>query len=308
MLTFLLLTAIAPAYAQLPGANGKSGQPFTIDADDSLEYRQAEKIYVAKGRAKVTREGASVTADTLTAYERDKVADKNGNKIKSSANPIGGGGSSEIWKFEADGNVVVDNGNAAKPSIAYGDHATYDIDSQRAVLTGKNLHLDSGADRITARDSFEYLTDKKEAIATGDAKAVQTPTAANPNTRTVTADTLHVFFMQDRAANAKDNSGLAADHIEARGHVRVTTETVNGAEKQTSTATSEQATFDNKGNKATLMGNVKIARGPNQLEGERAEVDMNTGVSRLLAAPAAANGKKPRVRGLLVPGSGVVTQ
>ena len=361
----LLLAAAAPAFAQLSDSltagaadstaggtangttgtsagetkndGGKSAQPFTIDAEESLEYRQAERLYVARGRAKVTRNGASITADTLTAYERDKAGTKAGTKESAAsrstapappaASPVTGGGNTEIWKFEAEGNVVIDNGNAEQPSTAYGDRAVYDIDSQRAVLTGSNLHLDSGApaakSRITARDSFEYLTDKHEAIANGNAKAVQSPTADNLATRTVSADQLHVFFTDDgqsgktagktggKTADKTMGGSLTADHTEARGHVRVTTETPanpqTGAQKQTSTATSDSAIFDNKGNQATLIGNVKIARGPNQLEGARGEIDMNSGVSRLLAAPAADGKPRARVRGLLIPGSGVVT-
>jgi lipopolysaccharide export system protein LptA len=50
-------------------------------------------------------------------------------------------------------------------------------------------------------------------------------------------------------------------------------------------------------NVAVLMGNVKITRGDNQLNGEAAEMNMTTKVNRVIAGPAAG-----RVSGLLIPG------
>ena len=46
---------------------------------------------------------------------------------------------------------------------------------------------------------------------------------------------------------------------------------------------------------ARVAGNVRITRGQNQLDGSEAEVDMKTGISRLLA------GNTGRVQGLVVP-------
>ena len=46
---------------------------------------------------------------------------------------------------------------------------------------------------------------------------------------------------------------------------------------------------------ARLAGNVRITRGQNQLNGAEAEVNMKTGISRLLA------GDGGRVQGLVVP-------
>ena len=48
---------------------------------------------------------------------------------------------------------------------------------------------------------------------------------------------------------------------------------------------------------ATLTGDVQLSRGDNQLNGDRAEVDLNSGVSRLVSAPG---GEGP-IRALLVP-------
>ena len=60
-------------------------------------------------------------------------------------------------------------------------------------------------------------------------------------------------------------------------------------------AASDEAVYDLTTNLATLAGNVRLTRGDNHLSGSRAEVDLETGISRLLAA-----GEGP-VRALLVP-------
>jgi lipopolysaccharide export system protein LptA len=48
---------------------------------------------------------------------------------------------------------------------------------------------------------------------------------------------------------------------------------------------------------ATLTGSVKITRGKNQLNGDAAEVNLRTGISRIINQP----GKGGPVRALLVP-------
>jgi len=49
-----------------------------------------------------------------------------------------------------------------------------------------------------------------------------------------------------------------------------------------------------------LFGSVKITREDNQLNGEYGEVNLDTGVSRMLSGPPGATGPQP-VRGLFSP-------
>src|SRR5208282_2239571 len=53
---------------------------------------------------------------------------------------------------------------------------------------------------------------------------------------------------------------------------------------------------------ADLKGSVKITRGSDQLDGECATMNMNSGISRLYAC-----GKEKQVRGLLIPRQGEAT-
>ena len=78
--------------------------------------------------------------------------------------------------------------------------------------------------------------------------------------------------------------------VEADGNVVITT--------PEEVARGREGVYNADKGTATLTGDVRITRGENQLNGERAVVNLNTGVSRLL--PAA---KGERVKGLFTPGT-----
>ena len=53
---------------------------------------------------------------------------------------------------------------------------------------------------------------------------------------------------------------------------------------------------------ATLKGNVSIVRGDTILKGDLAEINLKTGISKLLTVDSVGSNKeKPRVRGLIYP-------
>ena len=63
----------------------------------------------------------------------------------------------------------------------------------------------------------------------------------------------------------------------------------------TETATSERGIYDMITGIVSIFGSVKIFRGNDQLTGEYGEVNLKTGISRLLNTPP-SGGKKGRVR------------
>lgn len=182
------------------------------------------------------------------------------------------GSGTEIWRLEAAGKVVM----STPTETAYGDRAVYNIDLQRLRLTGKGLRLVAGDDVVTARDSIDYYQGKQIAVATGNALAVR-------QDRKISADVLTAAFKPDRTGK------LQLAEVQADGNVVITTpnEIARGA----------QGVYNVPKEIATLTGNVRVTQGKNQLNGQRAEVNMKTGVSRLLAGKAGDG----RVRGLFVP-------
>lgn len=180
----------------------------------------------------------------------------------------------EIWKLTAEEGVRVQSGE----NSAYGDKAVYEVDKGLAVMTGSNLRLVSPEQTVTARDRLEYWTEKGEANAIGDAKVVR-------GEDTLTADTLKATFKE----NAQGKRAL--DTLEAVGNVVI----ITPEEK----LTGKHGIYHAATNVAELKGDVRIERGPNILEGERAEVDLTSNVSKIFGAPE--NGG--RVRGIFYPGS-----
>jgi lipopolysaccharide export system protein LptA len=183
-------------------------------------------------------------------------------------------GQSEIYRIIATGNVKL----SSETDVATGDQAIYDIDDAVVVLTGKDLKYKTPNETLTAEESLEYWETERMAVARGNAVAVA-------DDRTLRGDVLTARF------EAGKNGENELSRIDGDGNVTIRT--------STDFVVGNQGVYDAKTGIATLVGSVKITRGENQLNGDRAVVDLNTGVSRLTAN---GNGDgKSRVRGLLVP-------
>ena len=247
-----LLFAAAGADAQnLLDVNG-GAKPLEINADNGIEWRRDQKVYVASGNARAARGDLELFADVLTAHYRK-----------------GPDGRSEVYKITANGRVRIVSPNEQ----AVGERGAYDVDNGIVVLLGENLKYQTENAVITARDSLEYWEARNMAVARGDAVATR-------EDRRIEADVLAAHFAPD------ETDDLTLDRIEAYGNVSVA--------DPKNFASGERGTYFVKREVATLRGDVKITRGENQLNGDFAEVNLATGVSRL-------TGVENRVKGLLLP-------
>jgi lipopolysaccharide export system protein LptA len=204
----------------------------------------------------------------------------------------------EVYRLQAEGNVHI----FTPTDMAQGDLATYDIDQAVLVLTGHNLRLTTPNDVLTARDDLEYWSARHMAVARGDAVVV------TKDGRRLAADTLVAYTSPTQSTPAGTPSSPAAtqvaakppdpnadpltssgklEKVEAYGHVSIRT--------VTDTVTGDRGVYVPDTGIARVLGEVRITRGQNQLAGSEAQVNMKTGISRLLA------GNTGRVQGLLVP-------
>lgn len=183
-------------------------------------------------------------------------------------------GTSEIFRIVAEGNVVI----ATPRERATGDKAVYVLDKALVRLTGRDLQFRNAQDLITARESLEYWQEKHVAVARGDATAIR-------DNQRIRADLMTAFFAEDKQGKT------ALQRVEADGNVVITT--------PQEVARGNEGVYNALKGTATLNGNVRITRGKNQLNGERAVVNLNTGISRLL--PGGKDGG--RVKGLFTPGT-----
>ncbi len=280
----------------LDAAQGGSG-PVEITARNGIEWDRTGRRYIARGDARVARGETSVQADRLIAHYRERT---------------GSDGSTQIYRYEAVGNVRV----ATPTQTVTADQAVYDVEGGVIVMTGQSLRLTTPNEVLTARDALEYWDQRHMAVARGDA------TIVTRDDRRMRADVLSVYMLapgeqlapRPRARNTRPArpGGAAAGplagpaalsmplvpegdnnrvkRVEAFGNVLIAT--------ATDVARGDRGVYSAETGIATISGNVKLTRGQSQLEGDVAEVNMDTGVSRLL--PRA--GGDGRVRARFVPG------
>ncbi|MEO3473159.1 LptA/OstA family protein [Roseomonas sp. CAU 1739] len=282
------------------GIDLSQGGPIEVTSVDGIEWRQQDQVVIARGEARATRGGVTVEADRLLARYRPRGGEAASAPRPPSESPAGGG---EIWRLEAEGNVVV----TSATDRAEGDRAVYDMDQAVMVMTGGNLRLVSTDNTLTARDSIEYWAQRRMAVARGNAVVVTN------DGRRVRADTLVAYFVENAAPGATAGAartpraqpaatGLpgqppgeqsSIERVEAYGNVDIRTaeEVVRG----------DRGVYNPNSGLARLLGNVRITRGDNTLTGQEAIVNMKTGVARLVSAPGA------RVQGLVVPQQGQPT-
>jgi len=326
----VLLVVLARAAGAQP-LDLSHGGPITITATDGIEWRQVQQEVIARGNATAVRGNVTVTADRLIAFYRKKTpapgtpvqpaaahttaiqttapqttATQTTAKGTVSEQPDATDtGDTEIFRLRAEGNVHI----YTATDQAQGDVAVYDIDQGVLVMTGHDLKLTTPNEVLTARDTLEYWTQQHMAVARGNAIAV------TKDARRIAADVL-VAYTTDTStstpstpaahapakpapstpATATAATGTSGDDltqsgkiqkVDAFGHVSIRT--------PTDTATGDRAVYVPDTGIARLAGNVHITRGQNQLNGQEAEVNMKTGISRLL------RGGDKRVTGLVVP-------
>jgi len=272
MATWLLALGVAApdAVAQglpIPGfGNTGTALPVAIEADQGVEWRQNEQVYIARGNATAKRGDTTIRADALYAHYR-KTEDNR----------------QEIYKITAEGEVKI---TTPKETIT-SDSAEYMVETTVFTLKGKPVKIDNGKNQLTAA-LVVYNSRNKVADVTGGAQVVE-------DKKRVRADKFVAYFKED-------DGKQSLKRVEALGNVVITT--------PTEIARGNRGDYDSETEVATLTGNVRLTRGDNQLNGERAEVNMKTGISKLLAGERPVSGttkpgeppKSGRVRVLLMPG------
>lgn len=247
-------------------AQDKADPPIEITADGTLEWHRNDKKFIADKNAMAKQGDISIKASKLTAlYRENKDSDF------------------EIYNMRALENVIISNNE----TNAYGDLAVYEVDKELATMTGQDLKIVSPDQTLTAEDKFEYFVVKGELIAHGNAKV----TRPKPEGGVDTLEAARVYALFEN----NDKGERVLKTMEAHDNVVITT--------PTEVITGDYGIYHASTNLAELKGRVTIKRGPNTLEGERAEVDLNTNISTLFGNGTSGDNAKGRVRGVFYPGS-----
>lgn len=183
------------------------------------------------------------------------------------------GGGTDIERLDAEGNVRI----SSPGETAYGREAVYNPADGIVVLRGGKVRLVTDTDEITADQQLEYWEHKQMAVARGNAVAVR-------GDKRLQADVLVAYFREDKKGGSK------VHRIEAFDNVRIVT--------AQDTAIADRGVYNVESGIATLTGSVRITRGPNRLKGCSAQVNLNTGISKLFSCTGSSGG---RVRGIIKP-------
>lgn len=135
-----------------------------------------------------------------------------------------------------------------------------------------------------AADSLEVRQEQQLATFSGNVDAVQ-------GDLVLRADLLRVFYDQ----TGDETEEAAVRRIEAEGNVVVSS--------PMETARGQRGIYDVAAGRVTLAGQVVLTREENVIRGDNLEIDLETGVSRMMAAATAAEGARPdqRVRAVFSP-------
>ena len=120
---------------------------FKVEADNSIEYFEKQKIYVASGNAKASKGKFSINAQKITAFM---------SKTKSSS----------LTHIEANGDVIIINNN----TIAKSGNAQYDFKKKFIILKGNNQSVVSKKFRLLSKKFISFNDIDKIAKSEGDVK------------------------------------------------------------------------------------------------------------------------------------------
>ena len=232
--------------AQQKISTNSKQKPIEITAENGIEWHKNEKKYIATGNARAKQGDLTVTSDRLEAYY------KNSDK-----------GEENIDIIKAIGNVKIKNKNAF---IEGGKNASYFLGKEYFIINGENIKLKSKENKLYANKKIEFWRLENIAVATGNA------VAKKKNEYTISANRLAWYL--EIIGKEKD---YKIKKIIGFKNVKIVSEN--------EIAFSDKALYNDNTELCKLFGNVKLKRGNNFLTGDYAEVNLKSGISKLLPNP-----------------------
>ncbi|MDH3661518.1 MAG: lipopolysaccharide transport periplasmic protein LptA [Alphaproteobacteria bacterium] len=149
--------------------------------------------------------------------------------------------------------------------------------------SGQSLDHDSSQPIEISADSLEVAQEEKIATFAGNVDAVQ-------GDLVLSADKLMVHYEgESRSVGIAAGSGNTIRRIDAEGHVIIAS--------PEETAEGERGTYDVPAKLVTLEGQVVLTRGQNVIRGERLELDLVSGKSRIVGTEASVAEDEDEVPG-----------
>ena len=186
-------------------------------------------------------------------------------------------GGTDLYRLDAAGGVKIFSDTESME----GQRAVLDFEQAILKVDGKKVIYKAGPDTITANQQMEYWERQKMAIARGNAVAIH-------KGKTLRADVLKALLRKNKTGRSE------VYIIEAFNNVLI----VSDKDR----LRSDSAIYKLDSGIATLKENVSIIRENSILNGDLAEINLKTGISKLLTVDSVGSRRvKKRVRGLIYP-------
>ena len=186
-------------------------------------------------------------------------------------------GGTDLYRLDAAGGVKIFSDTESME----GQTAVLDFEQAILKVDGKKVIYKAGPDTITANQQMEYWERQKMAVARGNAVAIH-------KGKTLRADVLKALLRKNKTGRSE------VYVIEAFNNVLI----VSDKDR----LRSDSAIYKLDSGIATLKENVSIIRENSILNGDLAEINLKTGISKLLTVDSVGSRKeRKRVRGLIYP-------
>ena len=186
-------------------------------------------------------------------------------------------GGTDLYRLDAAGGVKIFSDTESME----GQTAVLDFEQAILKVDGKKVIYKAGPDTITANQQMEYWERQKMAVARGNAVAIH-------KGKTLRADVLKALLRKNKTGRSE------VYIIEAFNNVLI----VSNKDR----LRSDSAIYKLDSGIVTLKKNVSIVREDSILNGDLAEINLKTGVSKLLTVDSVGSRReKKRVRGLIYP-------
>lgn len=186
-------------------------------------------------------------------------------------------GGTDLYRLDAAGGVKIFSDTESME----GQTAVLDFEQAILKVDGKKVIYKAGPDTITANQQMEYWERQKMAVARGNAVAIH-------KGKTLRADVLKALLRKNKTGRSE------VYIIEAFNNVLI----VSDKDR----LRSDSAIYKLDSGIVTLKENVSIIRENSILNGDLAEINLKTGISKLLTVDSVESRKeRKRVRGLIYP-------
>ena len=181
ILIFYLILCLNPHLAFSKEEKNNRTSQLTVEADESIEWFEKEKYYLARGNVVLEKDGLILRANFVKAM----YLDENGENV--------------LTKITAKKNVFLSKGKAK----ASGEFMTYDLKTKIVVMTGQFQTFSSPSGYIESKKMIQFNDFNNKAEASGEVKIIL------PNKTKIFGDNIKADFTgKDKSltkATAKGN-------------------------------------------------------------------------------------------------------